>query len=325
MGHLGWFQGDSKGQVAWCFEGNQKKQSRWCMSESWFWPVLWSCKGFPGDASGEKPACQSKRYKIHGFDSWVGKISWRRAQQPTPVFLPGESHGQGSLAGYSPRLTKSKTRLKRLSTHTHRIAKPLKIDRERFSFLPYSPQTALWHLHSFPIDGAPGNAQNTSFQSLKHLVESELQFHIEFKPLPVAGHEHRDMSWEEDEGRQEDGFLSSEHSGQQEGISLYAYRYPSGLPGTLTPIRLALCFCNLASTQLGARDQAPLLVDTHVQSHWGCSFLSVSLGLYVRVPSPFRAPWSGGVKPQDHPWVPFILKKSPLKFKSMNLGSRSIK
>ena len=33
---------------------------------------------------------------------WVGKIPWRRAWQPTPVFLPGESHGQRSLAGYSP-------------------------------------------------------------------------------------------------------------------------------------------------------------------------------------------------------------------------------
>ena len=32
----------------------------------------------------------------------IGKISWRRAQQPTPVFLPGESHGQRSLVGYSP-------------------------------------------------------------------------------------------------------------------------------------------------------------------------------------------------------------------------------
>ena len=31
----------------------------------------------------------------------VGKILWRRAWQPTPVFLPGESHGQRSLAGYS--------------------------------------------------------------------------------------------------------------------------------------------------------------------------------------------------------------------------------
>ena len=35
------------------------------------------------------------------FDPWVGKISWRRAWQPTPVFLPGKSHGQRYLAGYS--------------------------------------------------------------------------------------------------------------------------------------------------------------------------------------------------------------------------------
>ena len=37
-----------------------------------------------------------------GFDPWVGKIPWRREWQPTPVFLPGESHGQRKLAGYSP-------------------------------------------------------------------------------------------------------------------------------------------------------------------------------------------------------------------------------
>ena len=36
------------------------------------------------------------------FHSWVREIPWRRAQQPIPVFLPGESHGQRSLAGYSP-------------------------------------------------------------------------------------------------------------------------------------------------------------------------------------------------------------------------------
>ena len=36
------------------------------------------------------------------FDPWVRKIPWRRAWQPTPVFLPGEPHGQRSLAGYSP-------------------------------------------------------------------------------------------------------------------------------------------------------------------------------------------------------------------------------
>ena len=37
-----------------------------------------------------------------GFDPWVGKISWRRKWQPTPVFLPGESHGRRSMVGYSP-------------------------------------------------------------------------------------------------------------------------------------------------------------------------------------------------------------------------------
>ena len=37
-----------------------------------------------------------------GFDDWIGKIPWRRARQPTPGFLPGESHGQRSLAGCSP-------------------------------------------------------------------------------------------------------------------------------------------------------------------------------------------------------------------------------
>ena len=40
---------------------------------------------------------------------WVGKTPWRRAWQPTPVFLPGESHAQRSLAGCSPRGHKSQT------------------------------------------------------------------------------------------------------------------------------------------------------------------------------------------------------------------------
>ena len=46
-----------------------------------------------------------------GFDSWVRKMPWRRKWQPTPVFLPGESHGQRSLAGCSPGGHKSQTRL----------------------------------------------------------------------------------------------------------------------------------------------------------------------------------------------------------------------
>ena len=56
----------------------------------------------PGGASGKEPACQCMRLKRCGFNPWVGKIPWRRTRQPTPVFLPGEFHGQRSLAGYSP-------------------------------------------------------------------------------------------------------------------------------------------------------------------------------------------------------------------------------
>ena len=49
--------------------------------------------------SGKESACQCRRC---AFDPWVGKIPWRRKCQPTPVFLPGKSHGQRSLVGYSP-------------------------------------------------------------------------------------------------------------------------------------------------------------------------------------------------------------------------------
>ena len=57
----------------------------------------------PSGTSGKDPACQCRRLKKHGFNPWIGKIPWRRAWQPTPVFLPRESLGQRSLVGYSPR------------------------------------------------------------------------------------------------------------------------------------------------------------------------------------------------------------------------------
>ena len=59
-------------------------------------------QGFPGGISGKEPTCQCRRCKKHGFDLWVGKIPWRRMWQPTPVFFPGESHGERSMEGYSP-------------------------------------------------------------------------------------------------------------------------------------------------------------------------------------------------------------------------------
>ena len=51
---------------------------------------------------GKEPTCQWRRFRRLGFDSRVRKILWRRKWQPTPVFLPGKSHGQRSLVGYSP-------------------------------------------------------------------------------------------------------------------------------------------------------------------------------------------------------------------------------
>ena len=58
--------------------------------------------GVRGSSVGKEPACNAgdarDTYSIPGS----GRSPWRRAWQPTPVFLPEESHGQRSLAGYSP-------------------------------------------------------------------------------------------------------------------------------------------------------------------------------------------------------------------------------
>ena len=63
------------------------------------------------------------RCKRHGFSPWVGKIPWRRKGQPTPVFLPGEVHGQRSLASYNPWSCKELDMIEcmraRARTHTH--------------------------------------------------------------------------------------------------------------------------------------------------------------------------------------------------------------
>ena len=65
------------------------------------WNILCSMyqfKGFSWWLSGKEPACKCRS----GFKSWVKKIPWRRKWQPTPVFLPGKSHGQRRLVGHSP-------------------------------------------------------------------------------------------------------------------------------------------------------------------------------------------------------------------------------
>ena len=54
--------------------------------------------GLPWQLSGKESLCNARL----GFNHWFGKIPWRRKWQPTPVFLPGKSHGRQSLVGYCP-------------------------------------------------------------------------------------------------------------------------------------------------------------------------------------------------------------------------------
>ena len=84
---------------------------------------------------GYRIRLQCRRY---GFDPWVGKIPWRRAWQPTPVFFPGEPHGQRSLVGYSPWGYKESDMTERLSRH------PVYKCQSRSPTL--SPHLTLWEL-----------------------------------------------------------------------------------------------------------------------------------------------------------------------------------
>ena len=67
-------------------------------------------RGLPRWCYWQRTHCQCRKCKRRGFDPWIGKIPWRRTWQPTPLFLPGESHGQTSLAGYSPMSRKESDR-----------------------------------------------------------------------------------------------------------------------------------------------------------------------------------------------------------------------
>ena len=54
--------------------------------------------GFPDGASGKEPTASAEDIRDSGSIPGLGRFPWKRAWQPTPVFLPGESHGQRSLA-----------------------------------------------------------------------------------------------------------------------------------------------------------------------------------------------------------------------------------
>ena len=72
----------------------------------------------PRGASCRESACQCRRLKRQRFHPWIGKIPWRRAWQPSPVFLSGESYLHRNLLAYLVhKFAKSWTWLKQLSMH----------------------------------------------------------------------------------------------------------------------------------------------------------------------------------------------------------------
>ena len=99
----------SQGQLLWPWKSSLYKK-RWVsdMRPGWAsWPhysteidcVIFSLKSCIQEAQWWRICLWFRRLR---FDPWVGKMPWRRKWPPTPVFLPGKSHGQRSLAGYSP-------------------------------------------------------------------------------------------------------------------------------------------------------------------------------------------------------------------------------
>ena len=82
-----------------------------------------SLQGFSGGASGKELTCQCRRRKRCGFDSWFGKIPWRRGRLPTPVFLgfPGGSAGKESICNAEDLGSKDSLE-KRKATHSGILA-----------------------------------------------------------------------------------------------------------------------------------------------------------------------------------------------------------
>ena len=70
--------------------------------------------GLPWWSSGWESTLQCRRLRLN---PWVGKISWRREQLSTPMFWPGEFHGQRNLAGYSPWDCKESDMTEQFSLH----------------------------------------------------------------------------------------------------------------------------------------------------------------------------------------------------------------
>ena len=135
-------------------------------------------EGSPGGASGKETTYQRRRHKRLRFDPWVRKIPWMRAWQPTSVFLPGGSHRQRSLAGYSKHSHEELDATE--ATYTHSTVELIKIHThaQGFSCSSVSKESACSEGHpgSIPgLGGSPGegNGDPLQYPCLENLMDRE--------------------------------------------------------------------------------------------------------------------------------------------------------
>ena len=104
------------------------------------WEFITSKLGFPEDTSAKESTSQ---YKRCGVSPWVCKIPWRRKWHPTPVFLPGYTHGQRRLLGFSPWGCKEQQR----AEHLQIVTITVNVRHVTFQWLiKYLPHCLLYNL-----------------------------------------------------------------------------------------------------------------------------------------------------------------------------------
>ena len=130
-----------------------------CWGRRWKWEnkQIYSLRAFLMAQWVKNPPAR-KGHRRRSFSSWVGKIPWRRKWQPTPVFLPGQPHGQRSLVGYSPWGHKELDTTEQL-THTHtqqywvqtisRSRRPSRSHKQILKSSIFLPSST-WELFSLP-------------------------------------------------------------------------------------------------------------------------------------------------------------------------------
>ena len=124
-----------------------------CSTSGRYLHVFHKRQGLPWWLSGKESTCQCRR---PGFEPWVEKIPWRRGWQPTPVSLPGKSHGQRSLVDDNLwGCKKSQTWLSDRATATKRQF-PRLIIQGSFKMLYYNfPANTGQHIDGTMVKGRP--------------------------------------------------------------------------------------------------------------------------------------------------------------------------